>query len=455
MPSKPQPPLHQSLGLPSPDTVVTPGVREQYRRFLEQLVPVHEGAVVLSDPYFFALETDGITDSVEAWLRSIMPEARARLLLLSILCRPVEPAAAVSSMENRFIDDPVIAGFFRRSKISLAEGTSGVPFGISELSERRKASADPGLQALLELIRPANAIETFKAEFIGGQPGNYAYTSWQIAHFSAEWAGIYTITDAAYHEGYPFPWLLGFCRKADLERNFIELLREGLNRYDLGFYFSQGRVTGRWGLARLALAGVDDLAEGLPCWRVLDELLALDAPTLAAVLEQGPVDNIAFVERLKAILDAAYEAGFHREPCLGELLALASPSPSLVAVEQQLPEWQEAYEAGADAREQARRAAAADRQAQLAPFRKRIDAWVGVAAGPRSESTNARTAYAIRASHIRAFIEAYALEHGALPEGVHDIGPTQGMSGAARELDFTDIAVRAAATLRSKKDSEA
>jgi hypothetical protein len=90
------------------------------------------------------------------------------------------------------------------------------------------------------------------AEFIGGQPGNFDYQLWQVVEWCNDWAVVYGLTDAG-NQAYPFPWLLGFIRSDDAERNFVELLALGASQFDAGFYCTMGSVVGDWPLAEAAL----------------------------------------------------------------------------------------------------------------------------------------------------------------------------------------------------------
>jgi hypothetical protein len=197
------------LNLPSPDDIQDWALRKEYLLFSRQLEWRPSADIVLSDPYFFDVETEGLLDSVEGWIRSLSSTANARLFLLSILSRPFDPTKVWPGDERRFIDDPFVALLFGPSTISLAEGTSGVPFGIDALAERKKVLSDRGMKQLLKGNSPRSAIETLTSEFIGGQPGNYAYQAWQIADWNRDWAAVFGVSNAAHEEGYPFRGCLG------------------------------------------------------------------------------------------------------------------------------------------------------------------------------------------------------------------------------------------------------
>jgi hypothetical protein len=85
------PPIMKFLDLPSSSDIEDLDLREEYIQFLQQLKLLPGADVVLSDPYFFQVETDGILDSVENWIQSLSSATKTRLLLLSVLCRPFAP----------------------------------------------------------------------------------------------------------------------------------------------------------------------------------------------------------------------------------------------------------------------------------------------------------------------------------------------------------------------------
>ena len=51
------------LSLPDTRSIENSGMREDYSRFLAQLQVVANGNVILSDPYFFSIDTEGINES--------------------------------------------------------------------------------------------------------------------------------------------------------------------------------------------------------------------------------------------------------------------------------------------------------------------------------------------------------------------------------------------------------
>jgi hypothetical protein len=273
------------LGLPAPraSEIRDVALRGLYEQFVGQLQIVEGGRVIVSDPYALSVDTDEISESMQDWYASLDQENRNKLLLLSIVCRPFEASSLWPNTGSRLVDDEDFRLLWADpSTASLAENLKGIPFGLSTLQDRRRAIAEPGLKRLIDRVPTRTPIETLSSEFMGEQPGNYAYQMWQVARWSDQWAVVYGVTDAAKAEGYPFPWLLGFCRLDDLERNFVQLLHEGWKRFDIGFYYTYGRVTGSWKLAKLALVS-DDGNEGAD-WDAIDELLTLDDKRLGHVL---------------------------------------------------------------------------------------------------------------------------------------------------------------------------
>ena len=330
-------PLLERLNFPDPALVQLPEVRDEYTQFLAQLVPVAGGDVVLSNPYFFEIAIDEITSSTEAWFRNRSPEQKTKLLLLSLFCRPLHSVNARDDDEEQPLDASIFRLLWGRRPVSLAEGTSGIPFGIDCIDERRRAFNDPGLKLLLDTLPNHSVIETIASEFMDLIPGNYSDQAWQIADWSSDWAVVYGLCDAGHEEGYPFPWLLGFCHKDNLERNFISLLREGSALFDLGFYCTYGDVSSEWRLANLALSMLDEDLE--PRSAVVEELLSLDDNLLEAILAEGPDDPKGFLSRIDAILRAADEPEVFSDS-LPELLEQVDGPPWLAAIERQLREWQ-------------------------------------------------------------------------------------------------------------------
>lgn len=317
------------LGLPPASAIESSSIQEVYSRFIAQLQPTSDGAVVLSDPYFFNVSTAGILDSFEEWLSNLSASDNTRLLLLSILCRPFAPSAVSQQEEPRFIDNPLISLLFKAPSASLAERTVEVPFGLDVVTDRRRAFSDPALGHLIKALPLHSPIESITSELISSAPGIYDYQAWQVANWSDTWAVVYGISDAGHSCGYPFPWLFGFCRKEDVGLNFIKLLREAAKQFDWGFYSTYGIIKGRWRLALLALTVLDDW-EG-PRWDLLDELLSLDRSVLTGILDEGPADPKSFITRIETILRAADDAEIE-QTSLEQLLS-AAVTPTLAAVE--------------------------------------------------------------------------------------------------------------------------
>jgi len=116
---------------------------------------------------------------------------------------------------------------------------------------------------------------------------------------------------------------------------------------------------------------------------------------------------------------------------------------SLAGIEQKLPEWQSAYEVRVE-KEQSERAE------KLLPFQEELDSWASTAAGPRPRSMNAGIGWGIRRRHIQSYLEAYVLEHRALPTGRHELGRTRTYSLNVGVIDFDDVARRSGDPNRDK-----
>lgn len=331
------------LGLPNSDVVGQrdPTLRDEYAAFIAQLEVLVDGRVVLSGPYQLSVNAEGISKSAERWFAGLSEKDRCRLLLLSIVGRPFDAESLSPAGQSRFGDDPVVSLLFGNDNPqSLAEQGGGMPFGLGTIEGRKKLSSEPALVALCDQLPTRAAIETLSAEFIGAMPGNYGYQMWQIAEWSADWAVVFGITDAGYNEGYPFPWLLGFCKRDSLERNFITLLREGSARYDIGFYNTYGRVTSRWPIAELALV-VDEDSEQ-PDWDTIEWLLEIDDEALRRLIHDYTQDMTLpeFVLRMRDLHDLAQQLDTD-DVSLRTLMERAQADGSLDVLEARLEEWVE------------------------------------------------------------------------------------------------------------------
>jgi hypothetical protein len=332
-------PIRDAAGLS--DSVL----RDEYARFAEQLAVVADGSVVLSSPYQLSVQTEGIAKSAGRWFAGLSEQDRCRLLLLSIVTRPFDSTKLWPDARSRFGNAEIVALLFsNENPQSLAEHDGGVPYGVSTVEGRKRLVSEPELKALYERLPSRAAIETLSAEFIGGMPGNYGYQMWQVARWTEEWAVVFGVTDASRDEGYPFPWLLGFCRTDPLERNFIALLREGSSRFDIGFYNTYGRVTSRWPLAELALV-VDEDSEK-PDWETIEWLLEMDDEGLRRLIRDHTrdVELSEFVMRVRDLRDSAEGLDLQETSLLG-LLERAHADGSLKVLEAKIEEWGEAQAA--------------------------------------------------------------------------------------------------------------
>tara|TARA_Y100001934_G_scaffold141126_1_gene170048 strand:+ start:301 stop:909 length:609 start_codon:yes stop_codon:yes gene_type:complete len=196
----------------------------------------------------------------------------------------------------------------------------------------------------------------------------------------------------------------------------------------------------------MALSVGDD--DEQPRWDLIDQLLGLDEEMLGTVIDEGPEARAAFLARISAILEGAGEAGFEDDVSLGKLLTEIEGHESLAGIEEKLPEWQSAYEVRVE-KEQS------ERGEKLSPFQAELGSWAATAAGPSPRSMNAGLESWIRRRHIQSYLEAYVLEHRALPTGRHDLGRTPSYSRKVGTgtyslkvgvIDFDDVARRAGDT---------
>jgi hypothetical protein len=231
------------LGLPEVSEILDPSLRVEYQAFLEQLNPGADGSVVVSDPYALSIDVSRLLPSVSDWCRSLDSRAQDRLLLLSLLAQPLDLRDLWRGGQPRLTYEGTLSLGVDATLAKLT--TPAVPYGIWTVTGARRCRTEPALERLLEQLPMAAAIQSMSADTFG-------YEAWQVAKWSNEWAVVYGITDAG-HEAYPFPWLLGFIRSDDAERNFIELLSLGASRFDMGFYCTMGSVVGDWPLAKAAL----------------------------------------------------------------------------------------------------------------------------------------------------------------------------------------------------------
>ena len=331
------------LGLlrPESDEIHDPALRYEYARFIEQLEFAADGRVVLCNPYQLSLKAEGIGTSAARWLAGMNEQDRCRLLVLSIIAKPFDPTKLGPDAQSRSGEDEVVALLYSNDNPqSLAEHRGGMPYGISTVEGRRLVLAEPILSALLERLPSGPVIETLSAESIGAMPGNYGYQMWQIARWTDDWAIVFGVTDAGWNEGYPFPWLLGFCRIERLERNLIALLREGSKRFGIGFYNTYGRDSSRWPLAELALI-VDENSER-PDWETIEWLLELDDDALRKLISRHPQDVTLpeFVMRVRDLRDSADGLDL-ADTSLRGLFERAHADGSLEVLEAKIDEWQE------------------------------------------------------------------------------------------------------------------
>jgi hypothetical protein len=317
-------------------------LQDEYARFVEQIEIVADGRVILANPYQLSVKAEGIGKSAARWYAGFCEQDRCRLLLLSIVAKPFDPTKLWPDAQSRFGEDEVVELLFGNDNPqSLAEHRGGMPYGISTVEGRKLVLTEPTLSALLEWLPSGAAIETLSSEFIGAMPGNYGYQMWQIAQWTGDWAIVFGVTDAGWNEGYPFPWLLGFCRRDSLERNFIALLREGSARYDIGFYNTYGKVTSRWPIAELALV-VDEDSEQ-PDWPTIEWLLELDDESLRRLIRDHTrdVELPEYRLRVRDLRDLAEQLDIE-DVSLRALMERAHADGSLAVLEARLEEWQEA-----------------------------------------------------------------------------------------------------------------
>jgi hypothetical protein len=213
-------------------------------------------------------------------------------------------------------------------------------------------------------------------------------------------------------------------------------LREGADRFDLGFYLTYGAVRGRWRMAKMALSLFE--GEEQPRWDLIDQLLDLDDELLYSVLDEGPDDPRDFLLRVSAIMEGAEEAGFRQDISLAALLDKAGGERRLATVEERLPGWQSDHEVRVAQVE-------AERQQKLLPFAKVLESWPAAAVGPHPGGMNAGMGWSIRKSHIRSYLEQFILAHAELPSGLHDLGraSAKGLGINVGVIDFDQAAQRA------------
>ena len=194
--------------------------------------------------------------------------------------------------KTRFIDDELVALEWANPEgASLADGRHSIALGVDTLLAPREPDADAAVEKLIKQIPRRTPVSTLSSEFVGGQPGNYGYQMWQVCRWSVGWNVVFAVTDVGRNVGYPFPWLLGFCRGDSPERNFVALLREGSQRYDIGFYSTYGTVFGDWQFAKLVLTADPD-GEGGAAWDVIDTLLPIEAPGTQSLLRVLAQDSL-------------------------------------------------------------------------------------------------------------------------------------------------------------------
>ena len=269
----------EALGLPDPDELRTSDheLAACYRSFVETLKPVDAGQALTVDPYQLSVPYN-CPGTIADWYATFDSSDRAKLLLLSIFSRPLGPSALWPKDRPKLIDQEIMAIFGTGpSEVSPVHSGDVAPYGLDSVDGRRRARQVPEFARLARELPWREPVATLAAEFIGSIPGQCAYTSWQVARWSDEWAAVYTVGDAGPWEDYPFPFLLGFCLLDNLDSNLVTLLQGGFARHDMGFYLSYGQVSGDLPFAAYALSVPD--GQEAPDATVIGWLQCLDAPT--------------------------------------------------------------------------------------------------------------------------------------------------------------------------------
>jgi len=235
------------------------------------------GQALTVDPYALSVPYH-CPGTMADWYATFDSADRAKLLLLSIFSRPLGPSALWPKDRPKLIDQEIMVFFGTGpSEVSPVHSGDVAPYGLDSVDGRRRARQVPEFARLARELPWREPVATLAAEFIGSIPGQCAYTSWQVARWSDEWAAVYTVSDTGPWEDYPFPFLLGFCLLDNLESNLVTLLQGGFARHDMGFYLSYGQVCGDLPFAAYALSVPD--GQEAPDATVIGWLQCLDAPT--------------------------------------------------------------------------------------------------------------------------------------------------------------------------------
>ena len=243
--------IHDVLEMPDPDDIRTLSIQRCYREFLEQLEPDPSGRFILSDPYFFKVEPQGVEHSTDAWLNNQDSDIKNKIYLFSVIYKSYT-MKEISCDGFKFADFPLVSELFPLNDIPIGDQSKYNEDINDVINNTNNYLYDPCLIKLSQRLSSNAIIEQIESEMIGHQPGNYCYEGWQIAEWSSNWTVVFSLTDAGY-DSYPFPWLLGFCRKGCLERNFIELTFEGRKKFDQCFYVTDGEIFSQWSWASIFL----------------------------------------------------------------------------------------------------------------------------------------------------------------------------------------------------------
>ena len=105
------PPL-ESLGLPDPDEIrnTDPELAACYRGLVGTLQPVDAGQALTVDPYQLSVGGNS-RGTIADWYATFSSADRAKLLLLSIFSRPLDPATLWPCDRPKLIDEEIMEIF--------------------------------------------------------------------------------------------------------------------------------------------------------------------------------------------------------------------------------------------------------------------------------------------------------------------------------------------------------
>lgn len=394
------------LGLPKvivAPTTATPALRRVYEAFLDSLLLCPGNRAILSDPYSFCL------DSAEL---ALIQSRRPLPLTLPCLWKTVlslsfaQPYCREHFTSQQAVDEE---GEEFNHGLPTLMTIKAIDRSGDRINGRALANTVPMLTALRDQLSPSRTLATFFGSCSG-------WCRWQLNEWNDQWAVVYSDSDYYRDEFSPYPLILGFCHRDDLQRGFVDLLTTAPELYGEVLYYICGRIEGTdWPIARFALEGAES---GEPRRHSAIELNNLTREQLALFLA-GNSNPSEIASRLLEFQDTLGAADLGHLS-IRQAWDLCDPHCSW-------EELREFVEARVPEAEQRRQEQLARRRALLAPFVPHINREVERICGPRRRGGGGGAQWAAiarnaRRGGVREFLEDFILKHGEPPVGRFDLG---------------------------------